>query len=175
MLMTGGGVVDPDTSARSYDELPFFARFILENILPAVIVDGVAGGFESETAAAAPVEEEEVDETEFDATQYCSTQNVIENHYEDSLSPPPSTPAPSTTTTTTVPAVVPLRKAVDKKMLDEATYAALLSEKAKYDAEVEHLKEKTACKKIRRELLQIELFEKKRCFEEVRAEDLMKT
>ena len=92
--------------------------------------------------------------------------------YEDSLSPPPSTPAP---TTTTVPAVVPLRKAVDKKMLDEATYAALLSEKAKYDAEVEHLKEKTACVKLRRELLQIELFEKKRYFEEVRAEDLMKT
>ena len=92
--------------------------------------------------------------------------------YEDSLSPPPSTPAP---TTTTVPAVVPLRKAVDKKMLDEATYAALLSEKAKYDAEVEHLKEKTACEKIRHELLQIELFEKKRYFEEVRAEDLMKT
>ena len=80
MLMTGGGVVDPDTSARSYDELPFFARFILENILPAVIVDGVAGGFESETAtAAAPVEEEEIDESEFDATQYRSTQNGIEN------------------------------------------------------------------------------------------------
>uniref|UniRef100_A0A914V2P5 Regulatory protein zeste n=1 Tax=Plectus sambesii TaxID=2011161 RepID=A0A914V2P5_9BILA len=99
-------------------------------------------------------------------------QMLMTGDYEDSLSPPPATPAP---TTTAMPAVIPLHKTVDKKMLEEATYAALLSEKAEYDAEIDHLKEKMACEKLRRELLQIELFEKKRCFEEVRAEDLMKT
>uniref|UniRef100_A0A914W2N2 Regulatory protein zeste n=1 Tax=Plectus sambesii TaxID=2011161 RepID=A0A914W2N2_9BILA len=55
MLATGGGVVGPDVAARSYEELPFWARFILEEILPGVIVDGVEGGFESETNAAAAI------------------------------------------------------------------------------------------------------------------------
>uniref|UniRef100_A0A914VQT3 DDE Tnp4 domain-containing protein n=1 Tax=Plectus sambesii TaxID=2011161 RepID=A0A914VQT3_9BILA len=39
MLATCGGVVDPDVAARSYEELPFWARFIMEEILPAAVCD----------------------------------------------------------------------------------------------------------------------------------------
>lgn len=73
MMVTGGGVVDPDVAARSYNDLPFYSRFILEHILPAVIIDGVPGGFESGTQAATLPEEEEQDEGEVnEATQYGS-------------------------------------------------------------------------------------------------------
>uniref|UniRef100_A0A914W3H8 Regulatory protein zeste n=1 Tax=Plectus sambesii TaxID=2011161 RepID=A0A914W3H8_9BILA len=83
MLATGGGVVDPDVAARSYEELPFWARFILEEILPAVIVDGVEGGFESETNAAAALEAD--DTQEFDSPPE-STQTTITTTAADDIS-----------------------------------------------------------------------------------------
>lgn len=78
MIVTGSGVVDPDGAAGSYNELPFYTCFTLEYILPAVIVEGVTCGFQSETQStvvSAEFKEEECDETDFAATQY-STQNV---------------------------------------------------------------------------------------------------
>uniref|UniRef100_A0A914V3Y5 Uncharacterized protein n=1 Tax=Plectus sambesii TaxID=2011161 RepID=A0A914V3Y5_9BILA len=80
MLTTGGRVIDPDVAARPYDDLPFWARFILEHILPAVIVNHVEGGVESEKNAAAI--EAEVDDTEeFDAAPESSqTTNANEEN-----------------------------------------------------------------------------------------------
>lgn len=88
---------------------------------------------------------------------------------DEILAPPSSAPIPTTATTASAAtASTTAHRVVDKRMIDAVTYEALLLEKAKLDAEAAHLIEERECFKIRRELLQIELFEKRRSFEEVR-------
>lgn len=62
-------------------------------------------------------------------------------------------------------------KGISKWMVDAAKYDALLAERRKYDAQADFLRVKADCARIKYELLQISLQEKKYNYEEISTTD----